>query len=74
MLKKLDAFLNSIPMLWVSGLCLLVAFLGEYIVPLYNDGASNAFMLSFAWASVIISGTPMAYIAIWRVIYQKRIS
>ncbi|MFI3270667.1 MAG: cation-translocating P-type ATPase [Pseudomonadota bacterium] len=74
MLKKLDAFLNSIPMLWVSGLCLLVSFMGEYILPWYHNGGTYDTLMLFAWPSIIISGTPLAYIAIWRIIYEKRIS
>ncbi len=74
MLKKIDAFLNSIPMLWVSGLCLLVSFVGEYILPWYTNGGTYDILMLFAWPSIIISGTPLAYIAIWRIIYEKRIS
>ncbi len=74
MFKKIDAFLNSTPMLWVSGLALAVSFLGEYIIPLATGGAENVVMVSFAWVSIIISGFPLAYIAILRVVKQRLIS
>lgn len=74
MLKKIDALLNSVPMLWVSGLCLLVSFVGEYILPWYNGGGEYATLMLFAWPTILISGLPLAYIAIWRIIYEKRIS
>ncbi len=73
MLKKLDKFLNSVPMLWVSGLCLAVSFVGEYIFPL-TMGMENTIMVNFAWASILISGIPLAYLALWRVFTQRFIS
>ncbi len=73
MLKKVDKFLNSVPMLWVSGLCLAVSFVGEYIFPL-TLGAENVIMVNFAWASILISGIPLAYLALWRVFTQRFIS
>ncbi len=73
-MKKINKFLNSTPMLWVSGISILVAFLGEYIIPLTNGGTEIEFMINFAWISIIVSGTPLAYLAIWRVVKQRFIS
>ncbi len=73
MIAKIDKFLNSVPMLWVSGLCLAVSFIGEYILPL-TIGTENVLMVNFAWFSIVISGTPLAYLAIWRVVKQRFIS
>ncbi len=73
MFAKIDKFLNSVPMMWVSGICLAVSFVGEYIIPL-STGAENAFMVSFAWGSIIISGIPLAYLAISRVVKQRFVS
>ncbi len=73
MFAKIDKFLNSVPMLWVSGLCLAVSFVGEYIIPL-STGSENAFMVSFAWGSILISGIPLAYLALHRVIKQRFVS
>ncbi len=74
MFKKIDGFLNSIPMLIVSGLCLLISFVGEYIIPLMSGGAENTVMVYFAWASILISGLPLAYLALWRIVKQRMIS
>ncbi len=74
MIAKIDKFLNSIPMLIVSGVCLVVSFLGEYIVPLLSDGQSNEIMVNFAWVSILISGLPLAYLALSRVFKQRLIS
>lgn len=74
MLKKIDAFLNSVPMLWVSGLCVLVSFIGEYLMPLYNPNGNYAFLMLFSWPTILISGTPLAYIAILRIVKEKRIT
>ncbi len=54
--------LNSIPMLWISGVCLLISFLLEYIFPLLE--ISFALPLNPAWVSLLISGIPLAYLAV----------
>ncbi len=73
MFTKIDKFLNSVPMLWVSGVCLAISFIGEYIFPL-TVGHENILMVNFAWASILISGIPLAYLAIWRIVKQRFIS
>ncbi len=73
MFSRLTKFLNSVAMLWVSGLCLAVSFVGEYILPL-SMGIENTLMVNFAWASILISGTPLAHLALHRVITQRFIS
>ncbi len=73
MFNKLDKFLNSVPMLWVSGLCLAVSFIGVYIFPLAT-GSENIFMMNFAWVSLIISGIPLAHIALYRIFVKRTIS
>ena len=74
MISRICRFFNSVPMLWVSGLCLLVSLFGEYILPLFSDSSLRQVMQAFAWVSVVISGTPLAYLAIHRVIKQHFIS
>ncbi len=73
-MKKVNKFLNSTPMLWVSGISILVAFLGEYIIPLTNGGTEIEFMINFAWISIVVSGTPLVYLAVWRVVKERFIS
>ncbi len=73
MFVKLERFLNSIPMLSVSGICLLISFIAEYIIPL-TMGIECPLMVNFAWVSIIISGTPLAYLAVYRVLKQRFVS
>ncbi len=63
--------LNSVPMLWVSGIFLLASFLTEYIFPLMN--ISFEFPINPAWVSLIISGIPLAYLAVVNTL-DKRIT
>ncbi len=73
-MQRIDAFLNSVPMLWVSGICLAISFTGEYIAPFFGDGTKNAFMVQMAWASIIISGIPLVYLALHRLITRLFVS
>ncbi len=63
--------LNSIPMLCISGIFLFVGFITEYILPLMN--ISFEFPVNPAWVSLIISGIPLAYLAIVNTL-NKRIT
>ncbi len=63
--KYIDA-LNSVPMLWLSGLCLALSFVTEYIVPI--AGGSFTFPVNPAWLSLFISGLPLAKSAISNVL------
>ncbi len=58
-------------MLWVSGLFLLVSFILEYILPMMGSNFTLAF--NPAWISLLISGTPLAYLAVTNTM-QKRIT
>ncbi len=63
--------LNTIPMLWVSGIFLLASFITEYILPLME--VDFEFPINPAWASLIISGIPLAYAAVVNTL-DKRIT
>ncbi len=63
--------LNSVPMLWISGVFLLASFITEYILPLMN--IAFEFPINPAWVSLIISGIPLAYLAIVNTL-DKRIT
>ncbi len=63
--------LNSIPMICISGVFLLASFITEYIIPIM--GGTFEFALNPAWISLLISGTPLLYLAI-RNTSQKRIT
>ncbi len=56
--------LNSVPMLWISGIFLAVSFVAEYMFPLMGWGYE--FPVNPAWVSLLISGTPLAYLAVVR--------
>ncbi len=71
-MKKINDFLNSVPMMVISGIFLLASFVTEYIVPL--TGGSFRFAIDPAWVCIIISGIPLAYLAIERVVKQFFIS
>lgn len=69
MLKRMNDFLSGILMTILSGI-----FLAINLVLMLTD---TIFPISPAWVSVVISGIPLLYLAIWRVIYNvgmKKIS
>lgn len=68
-MKKINDFLNSFPMIIVSGLFLGISLL-EHIGLL---GDFN-FLIDPAWISILISGFPLAWIAIERVVKSFYIS
>jgi len=65
-LKKMNDFLAGLPMTIIAGVMLLISF----VFP--RMGISLPF--DTAWAAVFITGIPMFYLAIWRVIHLKGIS
>lgn len=65
-MKKIIHFLSSIPMTVVSGVFLVISFiLARLQIDLIVDPA---------WVSVIISGIPLLYLAVWRIIFNRGIS
>lgn len=67
MLKKITDFLAGTKMTIVSLAFLLLSLVNTYLL----DGIIP---VDPAWASVIISGVPLAYLAIWRIINLKGIA
>ena len=66
MLKRVNDFLAGIPMTILAGVFLvlsLVLSLMDISIP-----------IDPAWASVIISGLPLLYLALWRVVHNKGIA
>jgi heavy metal translocating P-type ATPase len=68
-MKRINDFLNSVPMLIVSSVFLAISLI-EHIGLLSN----YEFPVDPAWVSIIISGFPLAYLAIERVVKQFYIS
>jgi len=69
MMKKINDFLNSVPMLIVSGIFLAISLLDRLGLL-----GSFDFPIDPAWASIVISGFPLAYLAILRVVKEFFIS
>ena len=66
MLKKINDFLAGVPATLVGGVFLVLSFvLPKVGVKLLVDPA---------WVTVIISGIPLLYLAIWRIIYNPGVS
>lgn len=66
MLKKINDFLAGVPATLVGGGCLVLSF----ILP----KAGVNIPIDPAWVTVIISGIPLLYLAIWRIIHNPGIS
>ena len=71
-MKRINDFLNSDPMMVISGVCIAASFITEYIIPL--TGGTFRFPIDPAWVSIIISGIPLAYLAIERIVKQLFVS
>lgn len=66
MLKKMNDFLTGIPATLVGGVFLVLSFVFPRV------GVN--ILVDPAWITVIISGIPLLYLAIWRIIYNPGIS
>ncbi len=66
MLKKMDEFLSSVPATLVGGVFLVLSF----VLPRVGVNLP----VDPAWITVIISGLPLLYLAIWRIIHNPGIS
>ena len=64
-MKRIKDFLSSVPMTIIGGFFLLLSF----ILPKVNV----SFPIDPAWATVIISGVPLLYLAVWRILYNPGI-
>ena len=75
MLKKLERFLAGLPMTIVAGVFLLL----DLVPHLMEEFGGTPVQLSFlpfdpAWITIVISGIPLLYLAIWRMIHNPGIS
>lgn len=66
MLKKINDFLAGVPATLVGGVFLVLSF----VLPRIGGNLP----VDPAWITVIISGIPLLYLAIWRIIYNPGIS
>ena len=75
MLKKLNDFLAGLPMTIVAGVFLLL----DLVPHLMEEFGNKPVQLSFlpfdpAWITIVISGIPLLYLAIWRMVHNPGIS
>ena len=66
MIKRINDFLAGLPMTIVGGVLLL----GSFVLP----RVGVRLPIDPAWGTVVISGIPLLYLAIWRIIYNPGIS
>lgn len=66
MLKKMNVFLAGVPATLVGGVFLVLSF----VLPRVGVNLP----IDPAWITVIISGIPLLYLAVWRIIYNPGIS
>lgn len=70
MMQKCSQFLSGLPMTIVAGVFLLFD-----LVPHLTGGESRGlFPFDPAWVTVVISGIPLLYLALWRVVHNPGIS
>ena len=75
MLKKLNDFLAGLPMTIVAGVFLLLDLV-PHLMEEFGGAPVSLSFLSFdpAWVTIVISGIPLLYLAIWRIIHNPGIS
>lgn len=66
MLKKMNDFLAGVPATLVGGVFLVLSF----VLPRVGVNLP----IDSAWITVIISGIPLLYLAVWRIIYNSGVS
>ena len=75
MLKKVNDFLAGLPMTIVAGVFLLLDLV-PHLIEEFGGTPMHLNFLPFdpAWVTVIISGIPLFYLAVWRIIHNLGIS
>ena len=75
MLKKIICFLSGLPMTIVAGGFLLLDLV-PHLIEEFGNTTLHLTVLPFdpAWVTIVISGIPLLYLALWRIIYNLGIS
>ncbi len=75
MLKKLNDFLAGLPMTIVAGVFLLLDLV-LHVMEEFGAAPAHLSFLPFdpAWMTIVISGIPLLYLAVWRIIHNPGIS
>ena len=73
-MKKLNDLLAGLPMTIVSGVFLLLDLV-PHLREEFSGGATHGWELPFepAWVTILISGIPLLYLAVWRIIHNPGI-
>lgn len=75
MLKKFIDFLAGLPMTIAAGIFLLLDLVPHLIEKFGGEAIHLPFLLfDPAWVTIVISGIPLLYLAIWRIIHNPGIS
>ena len=74
MIKKINDFLSGLPMTIVAGIFLLIDLIPHLWAEFGNPVSFNILPFDPAWVTVIISGIPLVYLSVWRIIYNPGIS
>ena len=74
MMKKLNDLLAGLPMTIVAGVFLLLDLI-PHLTAKFGAAALSLSFLPFdpAWVTIVISGIPLLYLAIWRIIHEPGI-
>lgn len=74
MMKKLNDLLAGLPMTIVAGVFLLLDLI-PHLMAKFGAAALSLSFLPFdpAWVTIVISGIPLLYLAIWRIIHEPGI-
>lgn len=74
-LKKINDFLAGLPMTIVAGVFLLLDLV-PHLMEKFGGTPVHLSFLPFdpSWVTIIISGIPLLYLAIWRIIYNRGIA
>ena len=74
MIKKINDLLAGLPMTIVAGIFLLMDLIPHLSAEFGGTVSFNILPFDPAWVTVIISGIPLVYLSIWRIIYNPGIS
>ena len=74
MVKKINDFLAGLPMTIVAGIFLLFDLVPHLAEEFGGSIDLHIFPIDPAWVTVVISGLPLLYLAVWRVIHNPGIS
>ena len=74
MLKRVNDFLAGLPMTIVAGVFLLFDLVPHLVEEFGGVLSLRIFPFDPAWVAIMISGLPMLYLAMWRVVHNPGIS